>query len=177
MRKLVESTFVTLDGVIADPQKWGPPYWNEEHANYGRELLFSSDALLLGRATYESFAEAWPARSGDDFTDRINSMPKYVASTTLKETKWNASLLGPDVPGEVAKLKDQPGQTILKYGTGEFDRTLLEHNLVDEFHFWVFPVAVGGGDRLFDGFATTHLELWRTSTFSTGIVVHVYGPK
>ena len=177
MRKLVESTFVTLDGVISDPQEWGPLYWNEEHASYARDLLFSADALLLGRVTYEGFAQAWPARSGDEYTDRINSMPKYVASTTLKETRWNATLLGADVPGEVAKLKEQPGQNILKFGTGELDRTLLEHGLVDELHFWVFPVAVGGGDRLFDGFGTTRLNLLKTTTFSTGIDVHVYGPK
>jgi dihydrofolate reductase len=177
VRKLVESTFVTLDGVISDPQEWGPPYWNEEHANYANDMMFSADALLLGRETYEGFSQAWPARSGDEYTDRINSMPKYVASTTLKETTWNATLLGTDVPGEVAKLKEQPGQNILKFGTGELDRTLLEHGLVDEFHFWVFPVAVGGGDRLFDRFGTTHLNLLKTTTFSTGIDVHVYGPK
>lgn len=177
MRKLVESTFVTLDGVISDPQEWGPPYWNEEHANYARDLLFSADALLLGRVTYEGFAQAWPARSGDDYTDRINGLPKYVASTTLKETEWNATLLGADVPGEVADLKEQPGQNILKFGTGELDRTLLQHGLVDEFHFWVFPVAVGSGQRLFEGLDTTHLTLLKTTTFTTGIDVHAYGPK
>ena len=117
------------------------------------------------------------ARSGDEYTDRINSLPKYVASTTLHDTTWNATLLGPDVPREIAKLKEQPGENILKFGTGELDRTLLEHDLVDEFHFWVLPVAVGGGDRLFDGFDATHLKLLRTTTFSTGIDVHTYGPK
>lgn len=179
MRKLVESTFVSLDGVISDPQKWGPPYWNDEHANYARDLLFSADALLLGRVTYEGFAKAWPPRAGkgDEYADRFNSLPKYVASTTLHETEWNATLLGPDVPGEIAKLKDQPGENILKFGTGDLDRTLMQHNLVDEFHFWLFPVAVGSGDRLFDGIDTTHLELIGTTTFSTGIVVLKYGPK
>ena len=78
MRKVVESTFVTLDGVIESPQHWSPPYWDEEHAAYAAKLLRSADALLLGRATYEGFAQAWPARSGDDYTDRINAMPSTL---------------------------------------------------------------------------------------------------
>lgn len=177
MRKLVESTFVTLDGVISSPEKWGPRYWNDEHANYAHDLLFGSDALLLGRETYEGFAEAWPSRSGDEYTDRINSLPKYVASTTLQETKWNATLLGGDVADEIAELKQQPGQNILKFGTGELDRSLLlQRNLVDEFHFWLFPVAVGSGQRLFDGIDMTTLKLVDTTTFSTGIVVLTYAP-
>src|SRR5687767_2805819 len=131
MRKLVEATFVSLDGVINDtepstapraqPQVWGAPYWDEEHSKYSSDLLFAADALLLGRATYEGFASAWTKRSGDPFTDRINSMPKYVASRTLKDATWNATVLKGDVADEVAKLKDQPGANILKYGTGEFD--------------------------------------------------------
>ncbi|MEX1254888.1 MAG: dihydrofolate reductase family protein [Dehalococcoidia bacterium] len=176
MRKLVESTFVTLDGVIGDPAAWGAPYWNNEHANYARKLLFAADALLLGRATYQGFAEAWPSRSGDEYADRINGLPKYVASTTLREAKWNATVISGDVAAEVAKLKEQAGQDILKFGTGEFDRTLLEHELVDEYHLWLFPVFVGRGQRLFDGFDTTQLKLLHTTTFSTGIVVLTYQP-
>ncbi|MGH9262663.1 MAG: dihydrofolate reductase family protein, partial [Acidimicrobiales bacterium] len=112
-----------------------------------------------------------------DYADRINSMPKYVASTTLHDATWNATFLGKDIADEVAKLKQQPGQNILKFGTGELDRTLLDHNLVDEFHFWVFPVAAGSGDRLFDGIDSTALSLVNTTTFDSGIVVHTYGPK
>lgn len=177
MRKLVESTFVTLDGVIGSPQEWGPPYWNEEHANYARELLFAADALLLGRATYEGFAEAWPSRTGDDYSDRINSLPKHVASRTLEEATWNATIIKGDVAEEVARLKQQPGENILKFGTGELDRTLIAHELIDEFHFWVFPVLAGGGQRLIEGIETTHLKLVDTTTFSTGIVVHAYAPS
>jgi dihydrofolate reductase len=173
MRKLVESTFVTLNGIISDPQVWGPTYWNDEHLNYARDPLFAADALLLGRVTYEGFAESWPSRSDDDYSDRINAMPKYVASTMLRETTWNSTLLDANVPGAVADLKEQPGQNILKFGTGELDRTLLEHRLVDEFHFWTFPVAVGKGDRLFDGIDTS-LKLVDTTTFTTGIVVLAY---
>ena len=176
MRKLVESTFVTLDGVIGDPQVWGPPYWDDEHVGYARKLLFSSDALLLGRATYEGFAEAWPPRSGD-IADRINSLPKHVASKTLKEATWNATVIDGDVADEVTKLKEQPGENLLKYGTGELDRTLLAHGLVDEFHFWIFPVLLGGGQRLIEGIDTTHLNLVETTRFGSGIVVNVYAPK
>jgi dihydrofolate reductase len=176
MRKLVESTFVTLDGVIGDPQVWGPPYWDDEHAGYARKLLFSADALLLGRATYEGFAEAWPPRSGE-MADRINSLPKHVASNTLKEATWNATIIDGDVAEEVAKLKEQPGENLLKYGTGELDRTLLAHGLVDEFHFWFFPVLLGGGQRLIEGIDTTHLKLVDTTRFGSGIVVNVYTPK
>ncbi|MEX2421074.1 MAG: dihydrofolate reductase family protein [Actinomycetota bacterium] len=177
MRKLVESTFVTLDGVISDPQTWSPPYWDDEHAGYAHDLLFAADALLLGRQTYEGFAKAWPPRPSDEYTDRINSLPKYVASTTLKETTWNASLIEGDVADEVAKLKDQPGENILKFGTGTLDRTLLQHDLVDEFHFWMFPVVAGSGERLLDGIDTTHLQLVDTTRFSSGIVVLTYAHK
>ena len=176
MRKLIESTFVTLNGVIQAPERWSGPYWDDEHYRYAHDLLFAADALLLGRVTYEGFAASWPSRSGDDFTDRINRMPKYVASRTLKDTTWNATLIGGDVADEVATLKQQPGQTILKYGTGDLDRTLMAHELVDEFHFWLFPVAVGTGQRLFEGM-DAQLELAGTTRFKSGIVVMVYTPK
>jgi dihydrofolate reductase len=176
VRKLVESTFISLDGVISNPQEWSPPYWDDEHANYATKLLVGADALLLGRATYEGFVQAWPPREGD-FADRINSMPKYVASKTLNEATWNATILKGDVAEEVAKLKQEPGQTILKYGTGELDRTLLAHDLVDEFHFWIFPVLAGGGQRLLEGIDLTHLKLLETTRFGSGIVVNTYAPK
>jgi dihydrofolate reductase len=94
-----------------------------------------------------------------------------------QEAEWNATIIQGNVAEEVARLKEQPGQDLLKSGTGELDRTLLEHRLVDEYHFWLFPVFRGSGARLFDGFSTNHLDLLRTTTFSTGIVVLVYGPK
>jgi dihydrofolate reductase len=176
MRKLVESTFVTLDGVISAPQEWSPPYWDDEHAGYARTLLFAADALLLGRATYENFAQAWPSRTGGDYSDRINSLPKYVASRTARDATWNATIIEGDVAEEVAKLKQQPGEDILKFGTGELDRTLLEHGLLDELHFWVFPVLAGSGQPLIEGIETTHLKLVDTTSFGSGIVVHTYTP-
>jgi dihydrofolate reductase len=187
MRKLVETTFVTLDGVIADttpstapqanPGRWGAPFWDDEHAAYAQKLLFAADALLLGRATYEGFAQAWPPRKGDKFSDQINSMPKYVASRTLQDATWNATIIRGDVAAEVSRLKDQPGRDILKYGTGELDRTLTENNLVDEFHFWLFPLTLGTGRRLFDQVEPASLKLVDMTRFDSGIVVLVYTPK
>jgi dihydrofolate reductase len=175
--KLVESTFVSLDGVISNPQEWGPPYWDDEHIAYNRRLLFDAEAMLLGRVTYEGFAQAWPQRKGDDFSDRFNAMPKYVASNTLTDATWNAQIISGDVAGQVAKLKEGSAQNIVKYGTGTLDRTLMEHKLVDEFHFWHFPVAVGRGNRLFDGIEMTHLKLVDTTLFKSGIAVMVYAQK
>ena len=108
--------------------------------------------------------------------DRINSLPKHVASTTLHETTWNATLITGDVADEVAALKQQPGKDILKYGTGELDRTLMEHGLVDEFHFWLFPVIAGSGEGFLEGIDTTHLKLVDTTPFASGIVVLTYAP-
>lgn len=176
-RKLVESTFVTLDGVISDPQNWGPPYWDDQHSAYATKLLEPADALVLGRATYEGFADAWPQRSGDPYTDKINAMPKYVASRTLQDATWNATIIRGDVASEVAALKEQPGGDLLKFGTGELDRTLLEHGLVDELHLWMFPVIAGGGQRLLDDVDVTHLELVDSTPFDSGIVVLTYSPK
>jgi dihydrofolate reductase len=177
MRRLIESTFVTLDGVISEPHEWGPPYWGEEHAAYANRLLSGADALLLGRATYDVFSAAWPERAGDPYADKLNALPKYVASRTLGDATWNTTVLGSDVAGEIAKLKQEPGEDILKFGTGELDRTLMEHGLIDEFHFWVFPTVAGSGVRLLDGIGLTHLRLLDTSVFTSGIVVHVCAPK
>lgn len=178
MGKLIESTFTTLDGVISDPQIYGPAYWDDEHGGYASKLMQNADALLLGRVTYEGFAQVWPTRAGDPMADHLNAMPKYVASTTLNDAgmTWNATLLGDEVAGDVAKLKEQPGD-LLKYGTGEFDRVLLENKLVDEYHFWIFPVFAGSGQRLFDGFELTHLKLADQTTMKNGITVNVYAPQ
>ena len=131
--------------------------------------------MLLGRATYENFAASWPGRPGE-FADKINSMPKHVASRTLSETTWNASLIEGDAAAGIAALKEQDGEDAIKYGTGELDTTLVPHQLVDEFHFTtqLFPVVAGKGSRLFDGLDLTTLKLVDTSRFQSGIVVLVY---
>jgi dihydrofolate reductase len=177
---------MTLDGVI-QPIDWSINSKDqaEERGRYAHDLLFEADALLLGRETYQIFAEVWPTRTAADddpgasgVTDRINSMPKYVASTTLEEPlSWNATLIKGDLPQEIAKLKDQPGQNIVVYGCGRLARTLIEHNLVDEFRFWVFPAVRGRGTRLFEDQLNTDLELIDTKVFSGGFVVLTCVPK
>jgi dihydrofolate reductase len=176
MGKLVESTYVTLDGVISDPQNWGMQYWDDDHVRYADGLLQSASALLLGRETYDVFAEVWPQRAGDAFADRLNSLPKYVASTTLSETTWNATLLQGDVAEGIAEAKRASSGTLLKYGTGMLDRTLLQHGLLDELQLWIYPVIAGRGTRLLEGLELTQLKLVDTTVFASGIVVHVYRP-
>jgi len=177
MRKIIESTFVTLNGSISNPQDWSGPYWDEDHFGYSGKLMETSEALLLGRRTYEGFAEAWSSRDGE-MADTFNSMPKYVASRTLTDTTWNAKLLEGDVVEAVRKLKQEDGGDLLKFGTGSFSQTLLKHKLVDEYHFWVFPV-LADGDQLFaeSELGINHLELLGTTTFKSGIVVHKLAPK
>lgn len=172
MRRIIVSTYVTLDGVIEAPQKWSLTYFDEEAAKFASEQLFAADALLIGRETYESFAEAWPSRTGD-FADKINSMAKSVVSTTLEEPLgWdNSTLIKGDVIEEVAKLKQQPGQDILIYGTGRLANTLLQNGLIDEHRLWVVPVIWGSGRRIFEGMDTTLLELIDTKTLPSGTVI------
>jgi dihydrofolate reductase len=178
MRKLIESTFMSLNGVIENPQNWSAPYWDDEHSGYSLALMEGVDAQVLGRATYESFAEAWSQRSGDPYTDAFNAMPKYVATRTLTDLTWNAQALDGDAAEAVKRLKQEDGGTLIKFGTGSFSKTLLENKLVDEYHFWIFPV-LADGDNMFHGLGLdmTHLDLLGTTTFKSGIVVHKLAPK
>lgn len=185
MRKLVESTFVSLGGAIGDPQVWGQPYLDGEPIAYANELLSGADALLLGRRTYEGFAAAYPHMKPDArphatgaFIDRMNALPKYVVSNTLRETTWNATVIRGDVADAIAKLKAQPGQSLLKYGTGPLDRLLMDRRLVDEYHIWIFPVTAASGQRLFENLdAVTHLRLSGTKVLKSGVVVLTYTLK
>jgi dihydrofolate reductase len=183
VRKLIESTFVTLGGDIGAPQEWGPPYlFGPEPGEYSRELLFGAGALLLGRKTYQGLSAGYTAMAEgetgppNDFVARMNAIPKYVASTTLTELSWNATLLSGDVARRVAELKEQPGNYLLKYGTGPLDRTLVSDGLVDEFRIWIVPVTQGPGQPLFGDVPETSLELIGTRTFSTGVVLLTYVP-
>jgi dihydrofolate reductase len=178
MRKIIVSTMVSANGVMEDPQNWSFDYWSDELGAYVRDQLFASDAVIAGRVTYEAFAEAWSARAGaDDFADRINSLPKFVASRTLKEPlTWNSTLIKGDVVAEIAKLKQQSGQNILQYGTGELTHTLMKHGLIDELRLIVFPVAVGTGGHIFDNIDQTPLKLLETKIFGTGVIALHYQP-
>jgi len=178
MRKLIVSTQVSMDSVIENPQNWVFDYVNDEFFKYASDQLFAADMLIMGRVTYEGFAEAWPARAGADaFADRMNSLPKYVASRTWKgPLTWNANLIQEDVVKEVAMLKDGSGGSILQYGSGELTRTLLQHGLIDEFRMMVYPVAVGMGLRIFENIEQTPMKLLETKTFRTGVVILHYQP-
>jgi dihydrofolate reductase len=178
MRKIIVSTQASMDSVIENPQNWVFDYANDEFFNYAREQLFAADALIMGRVTYEGFAEAWPAQAGsNEFADRMNSLPKYVASRTLKgPLKWNANLIEGDVSEAIARLKEQPGDNILQYGSGELTRTLLRHGLVDEFRVLVYPVAVGQGQHLLESIEKFPMKLLESKTFSTGVIVLHYQP-
>jgi len=176
MRKLVEATFVSLDGVIESPERWALPLWGQADKDTALRHLNEFDAFLLGRATYEKFAAAWSQIKGDPYFDRINSLPKFVPSATLKTATWNATLIHGDVAAEVARLKQTPGKGIIKYGTGVLDQALIDHHLIDEFRFSIFPIVVGTGKRLFEGVDTSRVKLRLThaQTSQNGIVVASY---
>ena len=174
MRKVIAAIYLSLDGVMENPA-WTVPYWDEDLAKLQRDLNFSSDALLLGRITYEGFATTWPGMKDEEgFADRMNSLPKYVASRTLQTAEWNASILQGDVAQEVAQLKQQPGENILLYGSAELVRYLLQHNLIDEYRLMVHPVVVGSGKQLFQAGVQASMQLLDTKTTSTGVVVLTY---
>jgi len=177
MRRIIVSTYATLDGVIESPQNWSFKYFDEEAGKFAIEQLFASDALLLGRETYQGFAEAWPSRS-DDFADRINSMAKYVVSTTLEAPlEWGpATLIKDNVVEEISKLKQQSGQDILIYGTGRLAHTLLQHGLIDEHRLWIIPIIWGSGRRIFEEMETTALELVEAKTLPSGTVILTHKP-
>src|SRR5262249_30835360 len=179
MRKLIEATFVTLDGVIESPEKWAMPFFAGENKEHALAALADVDTLLLGRATYEKFVKAWAPIHGDPYFDVINALPKLVASTTLKEATWNAKVISGDVADAIAALKAQPGKNIMKYGTGSLDRALFQRGLIDELNLSIFPVVVGSGARLFGGFdaSAPKLTLPRTKAFHNGAVVHTYVPR
>jgi dihydrofolate reductase len=176
MRKLIESTLVSLDGVIEAPERWA--IFDSEATAYSLEQLGHYDAFVMGRVTYEKFYADWGHTAGNPYTDRINAMPKYVASRSLTQTAWNATLLGPDPSSAIARLKDQPGKDLIKYGTSRFDGTLVRDHLIDEFHFWIMPVVVGAGQRLFEDVDTSGLDLRLTGQrqLTNGSVILAYAP-
>ena len=180
MRKIIVEVEVSVDGAMggenADFWKHVFQFHAVDVQEYLNELLFMPDALLMGRRTYEGFAQIWPTRQGED-ADRINTMPKYVASRTLKEPlQWNATLIKGQVAEEIRKLKQEPGKNLLQYGVGELTHTMLKHGLVDEFRILVYPFVFGEGPRIFESMAVNTLKLLDTRTFSTGVVALIYQP-
>jgi dihydrofolate reductase len=176
MAKLIEITHVSLGGQI-DPLDWAFPYLDDEHSAYANERLFAADALLLGRRTYEGLSGAYQAMSSDPFVDRMNAIPKYVASRTLRTAGWNATVIDGDVTAFVTELKVQRGLNLVKYGNGPLDTSLMEHDLIDEIHLLLTPVAVGRGQHMFEEFdRSSQLSLADVTPFQSGVVLLVYKP-
>jgi dihydrofolate reductase len=184
MGKLVEATHVTLGGEIGSTD-WAFPYLDKQFSQYAAELLTEADALLLGRLTYEGLSVAYtrmadqaPADVPSDFISRMNSIPKFVASTTLTGPTWNATTIVGDVASFVDDLKRNHGQNLLRYGNGPLDATLIEHGLIDEFHLFLTPVAIGKGKHLFGSIDTApHLRLVDIRRLDSGVLILVYAPK
>jgi len=184
--RIVVTEFVSLDGVMEDPggaENFKHGGWSfeisrgEEGDKFKLDEAFSSEALLLGRVTYEGFAEAWPAREGE-FADKFNSMPKYVVSSTLDEPEWNSStVLKGDVSEEVAKLKQEQDGDIVVHGSARLVQTLVEHDLVDEFRLMVYPVVLGSGKRLFGETSDKKpLRLVDSKVVGDGVAILIYEP-
>jgi len=180
MRRIINSTYISLDGVIENPQDWP----SGRHEDDGRgmeiqtELLLGCDAVLLGRRTYEGFAPAWQARSGDPYSDRINAMEKWVVSSTLTDPSWqNSSVIADDVAGEIARRKAQDGGNIVQYGFGPVTDLLLANGLLDELRLWVHPFLLGkgsAGDLLFRPDRAGQFELVDATPLASGNVVLTY---
>jgi dihydrofolate reductase len=189
MRRLVVAEFMTLDGVMEAPgfeehrdgkNAWALRLQSEETQEFIREQSANADAFLMGRTTYQIWAAFWPTMPVDDaFTSQMNSLPKYVVSSTLKEVTWtNSHLLQGDVFAQIAALKAMPGRDILVAGSADLVAGLIEHDLVDEFQLLVFPIILGSGKHLFrDGIDIRALRLAATRAFSSGVVLLTYQPE
>jgi dihydrofolate reductase len=181
MRKIIVEAEVSLDGVV---NAEGQDFWQKvfqfhspDVSAYLDDLLFEPDALVMGKITYESFAQIWPTRQGK-MADHINRMPKYVASRTLTEPlTWNSTLIKGDAAEAIRKLKQEPGGSLLQYGVGELTQTMLKHGLVDEIRLLVFPFTYGEGPRMFEHMGINTLKLLESKTFSSGVVALHYQPQ
>jgi dihydrofolate reductase len=174
MRKIIESTFVSLDGVFENPHIWSTEYFDQEAEKYALDLVSASDAMLMGRKTYEFFAAAFPRQKGD-YGRRINEIRKYVFSNTLTKVDWtNSSIIKGDVAAEAAKLKERDGKDLVIYGHGLLGQTLLERRLIDELKLWIHPLFVGHGRLLFRDGDKMKMKLVATNALGTGVVVLTY---
>jgi len=179
--------FITLDGVMQAPGDhkefelggWQRPYVGKEHLDLIVEQAHAVGALLLGRKTYESFAATWPSVTGmRELSDRMNGMPKFVASRTYDHAEWNATIIHGDAAEEAAKLKREFSGDLLVVGSGNLAQTLMKHCLIDEYRLWVHPVILGRGQRLFrEGSEKTVMRLMEITTLSTSVSIQIYRPE
>ncbi len=177
MRNVNAWLYVTLDGVTEAPEKWVMP--DKEMFAASEADYAEADALLLGRRTYEVFASSWPQRGNEEQNaEWMNTMPKYVASTTLRSPEWqNSTVLEGDIAAAVAELKAQPGKNIVVNGSSTLVRSLLREHVLDELRLYVHPVVLGSGDRLFeDGGADFELKLVDSHAYDSGVVSLTYRP-
>jgi dihydrofolate reductase len=184
--RIVVTEFVSLDGVMEDPggaENFKHGGWSfeisrgEEGDKFKVDETSTSEALLLGRVTYEGFAEAWPSREGE-FADKFNSMPKYVVSSASEKPQWNNStVLKGDVVEEVAKLRQELDGDIVVHGSARLVQTLLDHDLVDELRLMVYPVLLGSGKRLFgETREKKSLRLVDSTVVGDGVIILIYQP-
>jgi dihydrofolate reductase len=179
MRRVCAWELVSVDGVMERPEEWAFSYSDDEMDEASASGMARSDALLLGRVTYEHLAAYWPDQpGGTPMVDFLNGVPKYVVSTTLDEVGWsNSAIIKGEVAQEIAELKRQQGKDISVLGSGELVRSLLRYGLLDELTLVVHPVILGGGKRFFeDGEVRRSLELVDSKTFGTGVVSLAYRP-
>jgi dihydrofolate reductase len=180
MRKLTASLFISLDGVVEAPETWHFPYFNEEMGAVIGQGIAGCDAFLLGRRTYEEWAEFWPSQdpAQNPMAAAINSKHKFVVSRSLDTASWeNSSVIGGDLAGAVSKLKEEPGNEISVTGSATLVRSLLQAGLLDELRLLLHPIVVGKGARLFDGTGDQiPLELVESQTLSTGVLNLTYRP-
>jgi dihydrofolate reductase len=177
--RLVATEYLSLDGVFEEPGHWSFPFFNEEAGQFKWSELQVSDALLLGRKTYEGFAAAWPTMTDTgEFGEKMNRMPKYVVSSTLDRVEWTGSkLVRGDVVGEVRRLKNEPGRDLLLSGSAQLFNSLMKENLIDLYRLMLHPIVLGKGRRLFaDGVPEKTLDLTETKRFSSGITILEYTP-
>jgi dihydrofolate reductase len=177
MRKIIESTFVTLDGVVGDPRAWAMEYFDAAAQEGSLKQLEASDGMLMGRGTYEYFAGAMPHQSGP-YADRLNAMPKYVFSSTLEHPAWqNATVVRGDVVEQARGLKEHDGGDLIIYGHGRLGQTLLDAGLLDELHVGVHPVLVGRGRLFLHEGVESRLELIGATALDSGVAVLSYRPR
>jgi dihydrofolate reductase len=180
MRDIVAVEFVSVDGVVEAPEKWTTPYFDDEVGQAMQAGMDASDAILLGRRTYEDFVAYWPDKTADDdpYADYINTTQKFVVSRTLKSVEWrNSTLITGDVAEELAMLKQQPGKNLTIVGSPTLMRSLLGDRLLDRLDLLVFPIVVGAGKRLLEeGIGELPLELVDSRTYKTGVVSLAYAP-
>ena len=184
MGKIVVSEFVSVDGVMEDPGGaegfkhggWTFQFGSVDQQQWKAEELLRADALLLGRKTYQGFAAVWPTMPGTGaYGERMNSLPKYVVSTTLSDVTWNATLLKGDMAEELPRLKQETAQDILIFGSGQLVHSLHAQDLIDEYRLMVFPVVLGGGRRLFgEESEKKTLRLLESRQFPSGVAVLTY---